>query len=74
MRWEEIEILNRNNNKGNAFVSAVTQFFTNLALWGRSNGLPFLQKYLKVDEGAATRFRDEYRRKFQGPTPEARRG
>ena len=70
MRWEEIEILNRNSVKGNAFISAVSQFFTNLAIWGRSNGIPFLQKYVKVDEGAAKKFREEYRKKFQGtPVP-----
>lgn len=68
-RWEEIQILHRENVKGSAFLGAVQQFFTNLAVWGRSNGMPFLQKYLKVDEGAARKFREEYRKKFSPSAP-----
>lgn len=65
-RWEEIEILNRENVKGNAFLASVQNFVTNLGIWGRNNGIPLLKNAVKVDEGAAKKFRDEYRKKFMG--------
>jgi hypothetical protein len=68
-RWEEIQILHRENVRGNAFLGAVQQFFTNMALWGRNSGVPGLKTYLKIDENTTKRIRDEYRKKFQASAP-----
>ena len=65
-RWEEIQILHRDSVRGSAFLGAVQQFFTNLAVWGRANGMPFMQKYLKIDDNVTHKLRDEYRKKFSG--------
>jgi hypothetical protein len=64
MRWEEIEILNRENVRGNGFLAALQTFVTNLSIWGRSNGLPFAKKYLKVDDNMTKKIREEYRKNF----------
>lgn len=72
MRWEEIEILNRENVRGNGFLAALQTFITNLSIWGRSNGLPFAKQYLKVDDNLTKKIRDEYRKNFLQPKTESK--
>ena len=68
-RWEEIQILHRENVRGNAFLGAIQQFIVNLTLWGRKSGLPVLTSIFKIDQGVTDRLRDEYRKKFKGSAP-----
>lgn len=61
-RWEEIQILQRENAHGFMFLSTLQNFVVQLAFFSHMRAAPFLKKYLKYDENLQKKVREEYRK------------
>lgn len=65
MRWEEVEILHREESKGNAFLSTFRQFITSFSSFARTHGGPMVKKLFGQNEQLVNQLRQQYRQKMQ---------
>lgn len=65
MRWEEVEILHREESKGNAFLSTFKQFLSSFSGFARTHGGPMVKKLFGQNEQLVSQLRQQYRQKMQ---------
>lgn len=64
MRWEEVEILHREQAKGNPFLSTLRQFFASFSGFARTHGGPMMKKLFGQNEQLVNQLRQQYRKKM----------
>ena len=61
-RWEEITILQRENQKGNMFVNLFQQFMVQFTAFSRTQSIPIINRFVKGDDALQKKIREQYRK------------